>query len=74
MEDCIMKLYKEGLRDFEPWSGAVPVWDAIVDAGKVDILESVLDDLYQDGLISETQLNDLLWFDGDEVLSWLGIK
>lgn len=60
------------LDDYEPWSGAKDTYEAIVDAGKVDDLDSYLEDIYPEGLTT-TQLNDLLWFDGDSVLSDLGI-
>lgn len=44
----------------------------IAEAGKRDELESLIEDLYPEG-ISETELNDLLWFDGDWLLESLGI-
>lgn len=59
--------------DFQPWSGAVEVWKTIEDAGKLDELESVLEDAYPDGM-TNTQLNDLLWFDSETVLEWLDMK
>lgn len=60
------------LDDYEPWSGAKYTYEAIVDAGKIDDLDSYLEDIYPEGLTT-TELNDLLWFDGDSVLSALGI-
>lgn len=60
------------LDDYKPWSGAKDTYEAIVDAGKVDDLDFYLEDIYPDGL-TMTELNDLLWFDGDSVLSDLGI-
>lgn len=60
------------LDDYEPWSGAVDTFEAIKDAGMVDDLDFYLEDIYPEGL-TMTQLNDLLWFDGDSVLSDLGI-
>ena len=60
------------LDDYEPWSGAKDTYEAIVDAGKLDALDSYLEDTYPEGL-TITALNDLLWFDGDSVLSDLGI-
>lgn len=61
------------LADFKPWSGAVSYWDKIVDADKVDEFDRLLDDLYPDG-IREVDLNDWLWFEGDDVLDMLGIS
>ena len=60
---------------FEPWSGAVDTWKRVEDAGKIDMLESILDELYCDRTyVTTTELNDLLWFDSDSVYEWLGMK
>lgn len=58
--------------DFKPWSGAVATYDKIVAADKLDDFEAMIDELYPDG-IGETELNDWLWFDGDDLLEELGI-
>lgn len=61
------------MSDFRPWSGAVDTWYKIQDAGKIDQLESYLQQIYPEGL-QDVQLNDILWFDGDQVLVDLGIE
>lgn len=61
------------LSDYKPWSGAVDTWEKIEDAGKVDTLDFMLEDMYPDGLTA-IELNDLLWFDADWVLSMVGIE
>ena len=58
--------------DFKPWSGAVDTYDKIANANKLDDFEAMIDELYPDG-IGETELNDWLWFDGDELLKELNI-
>ena len=69
-----MKIYSEiSLENFEAWSGAVNTLDRIRNAGKCDILESVLESEYPDGL-SETELNDLLWFDPDWCYEACGMR
>ena len=65
-----MKLYTDGLSNYEPWSGAVDFYNEIVNAGKLDELEFALDELYPDGM-SETELNDLLWHDEDWLRGFL---
>ena len=60
------------LSDYSAWSGAVDTWQRIQDEDKVDELESYLEELYPDGL-TMTELNDILWFDGEQVLKDLGI-
>ena len=61
------------LYDFEAWSGARDTLDRIIDEGKCEELEGMLEELYPDGM-TDTELNDLLWFDWEEVFEWLGIK
>lgn len=63
---------EQSLRSFEFWSGAKDNADELT-IEQFDELESMLDELYPDG-ITETQLNDLMWFDFDDVKSWLGIN
>ena len=54
-----MKIYTEtSLADFEAWSGAIDTLNRIIEEGVADTLETVLDELYPDGL-SDTALNDI---------------
>lgn len=69
-----MKVYYDlDLDTFEAWSGARQTLDRIRDEYKTTDLEYILEDQYPEGM-SETELNDLLWFDADAVYSWLGMK
>lgn len=65
--------YELDLRSFEAWSGAVSTLNRIINEGKCKDLEFILDDLYPDGM-TETELNDLLWFEPETVFEWLGIS
>lgn len=56
--------------NYEPWGEAVRTFDTIQDAGKMDALEQLIDDMYPDG-INRTDLNDLLAFEADWVYSML---
>ena len=74
-----MKIYKEiSLEDFEAWSGAVNTMDTLYNlktethTDVFSILESCIDD-FGDG-ISETSLNDILWFETDTIAEWLGYE
>ena len=58
---------------YKPWSGAVDTWETIEEEGLLDELDSLLEDIYPDGL-SESELNDLLWFDKDWIFEQLGIS
>lgn len=69
-----MKLYKDFEADtFEAWSGAVDTLDRILEEGKGEELEELLDEIFPDGA-EETEVNDLLWFDDEYVFEMLGIK
>ena len=69
-----MRLYAEfDINNFEAWSGAKETLERIQREGKCAELENVLEELYPDGM-TETELNDLLWFDSESVYEWLGIR
>ena len=67
-----MKIYKEeSLRNFEVWSCAKDR-AARLTYDQLDQLERILEDQYPEGM-SETEINDLFWFDFDIVCEWLDI-
>ena len=70
-----MKVYNDNLtlRNFDAWSGAVDTKEAIINEGKAEQFDSLIDELYPDGL-TDTQLNDLLWFEEDWLFEMLGIE
>lgn len=69
-----MKIYSEiSLENFGAWSGAVDTLDRVKEENKCDELENILEEIYPDGM-SETELNDLLWFEPEQVFEWLGIE
>ena len=61
------------LRNFETWSGATETKNLILDAGLEEEFEELIEEIYPDGL-SDTKLNDILWFDGSWILETLGIE
>ena len=65
--------YELNLKNFRAWSGAVDTLERIKREDKCEELENILDDVYPDGM-TETELNDLLWFDSETVYEWLGIR
>lgn len=60
----MLKIYKEGLWEFEAWSGGVHNWELIKRQDKLELLEELLEEIYPEGM-TEMQLNDLLWFDDE---------
>ena len=65
--------YELDLNSFQAWSGAKDTLDRIQREGKCAELENILEELHPDGM-TETELNDLLWFDSESVYEWLGIR
>ena len=49
------------LYDFQAWSGGRTTLDNIIEANKVEMLEDLLNEFFEE--LTDTQLNDLLWFD-----------
>ena len=69
-----MKVITEtNLRGFDAWSGAVDTKNLIISLGLEEEFESLIDELYTEGL-TDTQLNDLLWFESDWILENLGVE
>lgn len=69
-----MKIISEtSLENFKAWSGAVSTLDRIIAEGKCDTLEAELESLYPDGM-TDTQLNDILWFEEDWCYELCGIR
>jgi hypothetical protein len=69
-----MKTFNEtNLVNFNAWSGAVETKERIINEGKAKDFDSLIDELYPDGL-SKTHLNDLLWFEEDWIFEQLGIE
>lgn len=65
--------YELDLESFEAWSGAVDTLERVQREGKCAELENILEDLYPEGM-TDTELNDLLWFEPETVYEWLGIR
>jgi hypothetical protein len=69
-----MKLFSETiLVNFQAWSDAAYTKNTIIDHDKASDFDELIEETYPDGL-SETQLNDILWFGDEWVFDALGIK
>lgn len=66
-------IYELDLNNFKAWSGAVDTLDRIINEGKTEEFESLLEECYSEGM-SETELNDLLWFESDWIFELLRIS
>lgn len=70
-----MKTYNENMTlvNFDAWSGAVDTKNRIIEKGKSEDFDNLIEELYPDGL-SETALNDILRFEEDWIFENLGIS
>lgn len=65
-----MKVVREvSLKDFEFWSGARALADKLTDE-EFDRIEDILDSTGE--TYTETEINDMFWFDGDMIADWIG--
>jgi len=68
-----MKIYSEiKLENFTAWSGAEVTKSTIIENNKSEDFEELIEELYPEGL-SETKLNDILWFEDEWIFETLGI-
>ena len=68
-----MRLYVEfDINNFEAWSGAVDTKNRIIEEGKAEAFNSLVEDIFPDGC-TETEMNDFLWFDDEQIFDMLGI-
>ena len=61
------------LHSFDTWSGATDTKQTILDHHKSEEFDSLIEELYPDGL-SETALNDILWFEEEWIFEMLDIN
>ena len=68
-----MKVYKDmSIEDFEAWAGAVDTKDKIVAADKEEAFNEWIEEMFPDG-IDATKLNDILWFESEQVYDAIGL-
>ena len=69
-----MKIISETTqREFNTWSGATDTKNTIIENNKEEEFDSYIEELYPDGL-TDTELNDILWFDEEGIFEALGIN
>lgn len=69
-----MKIIREiySLTDFDPWSGAVSTYETL-NYEQLKQLDSILEEYYPEGM-TDTQVNDILWFETDWIAELLGFR
>lgn len=67
-----MKIFTEqSLADFNFWGGARANAEEL-STNQLEEVDAILEDLYPNG-VDETTVNDLFWFEFDQIKEWLGI-
>ena len=70
-----MKVYKEitSLYDFEPWSGAVNTYNKLIKANKAEEFIDQLEHEFAGQDVSDTDINDMLWFEPEACYELVGL-
>lgn len=63
---------EDSLRNFKAWGQGLDNLNYIIDLGIVDDVEAVIEDLFYDQDLTDTTINDLLWFDLEHLLESVG--
>ena len=62
------------INSFEFWGGATSTIESIRELDKLDELEDLIIDVFSDSEnVSETDINDFVWFEDDMINDYLGI-
>ena len=70
-----MKVYKEitSLFEFTSWSGAIETYNKLLKAGKEEEFVDQLEQVFAGEDVSETEINDMLWFEPEECFKLVGL-
>lgn len=68
----VLRVQEISLEEFETWSGATDTKEKIIEEDKVEEFNSLIEESYPEGL-TDTELNDLLWFEDEWIYSNIGI-
>lgn len=61
--------------NFQAWSGGKDTLDDVINAGKAEELESLIEDMFDpENPPTMTDVNDWLWFDRDTIYEYLGMS
>ena len=60
------------LYDFQAWSGGKITLDNIIAEGKAEELDALLNECFEE--LTDTQLNDILWFDTEWLYEQLDME
>ena len=70
----MMTVSKElNLKDFEAWSGGKDTLNRLIELNKVEEVENLINECFNNEIITETKLNDFLWFETYYIAEYLGM-
>lgn len=66
---------EEDLQNFKAWSGGKDTLNSLIEYGVVDEAEEYIDMIFEcrEELPTQTEINDILWFERDEIYKYCGI-
>ena len=61
------------LMDFKAWEGGKDTLDKIIELNKVEEVEDLINEVFYTEIITETKLNEFLWFEDEYIANYLGM-
>lgn len=65
-------IVETSIENFEAWSGAKGTLKTVIERGDCEQLEALIAACFAEELPTETQINDLLWFESEFIYEQLG--
>lgn len=65
---------ESSLWDFPAWSGGKDTLDTLIEKGDCDAVEEFIEECFGDDLPTDTEINDILWFERDAIAEHLGYR
>ncbi len=56
------------------WSGAIDTLDSVASANKEEELMNYLSEIFYNGDNTDTELNDYIWFEREQIYEYLGLN
>lgn len=65
----------QSIAQFDAWSGGRDTLDDVIAAGKTSELDAMIEEMIglSDEYMTDTQMNDFLWFERDRIYEQLGL-
>lgn len=68
-----IKKYEEmSLNEFPAWGGGLDTLEVLKENGDCDEVEEYIEDREGVEALTEEEVNDILWYEKDEIAKWLG--